>query len=450
MSHPSSAPAASSSQMPAPPPPSSAPKRKMTEQDALKHSKRFRAHVPPLPVILNIPESRMYQDLVQMEQKLDWTITRKRAEIQDAVARPTKTKRQLRIYLSNSCVLPETSDVSGLDRSPPRSWTLKIEGRLIDSGNPRQDKLTKRKFSTFIRSIVVDLKGPNYTMAGPTNGNLIEWYKPPSHPHQDGFTIQRPLSPSHDSSEGLPCRILMQLDYDPPRFKVLPQLADLIDIKEDTKASVLQAVWNYIKIKGLQDKDDRRRVRGEGAFGKLFPNQPSIPMHILPEIINQYLTVPDPVVIHYTIQTNVEKYTHPRCFDVEVEVEDTNRSRGNAILASFAEEGAKEVAGLEEEISNLSIAIRNARTKRDFLQSFSNDPSGFIHHWLDSQARDLSLTLGVESQGGFPNRGLSAEDLRRSELFHLPWAEEATVLYDGAKLIELQLKAQQQQQTQRR
>lgn len=53
-------------------------------------ARRFRALVPPLPVILNIPESKMYQDLVEMEQKLDWTITRKRAEIQDAVARPTK------------------------------------------------------------------------------------------------------------------------------------------------------------------------------------------------------------------------------------------------------------------------------------------------------------------------------------------------------------------------
>ena len=30
----------------------------------------------------------MYQDLLEMERKLDWTMTRKRVEVQDALARP--------------------------------------------------------------------------------------------------------------------------------------------------------------------------------------------------------------------------------------------------------------------------------------------------------------------------------------------------------------------------
>jgi len=29
----------------------------------------------------------MYQDLLEMERKLDWTMTRKRVEVQDALAR---------------------------------------------------------------------------------------------------------------------------------------------------------------------------------------------------------------------------------------------------------------------------------------------------------------------------------------------------------------------------
>lgn len=172
---------------------------------------------------------------------------------------------------------------------------------LRQSGNPRQDKLTKRKFSTFLKSVVVELNGSQKTTPGLPNGNLIEvcllfspsldkqishlfpvlfqkWYKPPSHPHQDGFTIQRALPPTHNPAEGVPCRILLQLEYDPPRFKVLPQLAKIIDIKEDTKANVTQAVWNYIKIKGLQDKDDRRKVRGEGAFGKVCSPRVSQPL----------------------------------------------------------------------------------------------------------------------------------------------------------------------------
>lgn len=60
---------------------------------------RRRSRLPPLPALLAIPESKMYADLVEMEQKLDWTITRKKVEVQDAVGRPTKVStRSLRSY----------------------------------------------------------------------------------------------------------------------------------------------------------------------------------------------------------------------------------------------------------------------------------------------------------------------------------------------------------------
>ena len=43
-------------------------------------------------VLLHSPEysvdSQMYQDLVDMERKLDWTITRKRTEVQDTLSKP--------------------------------------------------------------------------------------------------------------------------------------------------------------------------------------------------------------------------------------------------------------------------------------------------------------------------------------------------------------------------
>lgn len=93
-------------------------------------------------------------------------------------------------------------------------------------------------------------------------------------------------------------------------------------------------------------------------------------------------------------------------------------------------------------ISNISIALRNARTKRDFLASFARDPSAFIHRWLDSQARDLAYTLHDASLGegatggGVAGTGLTSEDLRRSATFRLPWVEEATVVYEGQRIIE--------------
>ena len=40
-------------------------------------------------------------DLLAFERKLDSTIMRKRLDIQEALKRPVKVKRKLRIYISN-------------------------------------------------------------------------------------------------------------------------------------------------------------------------------------------------------------------------------------------------------------------------------------------------------------------------------------------------------------
>jgi len=51
-------------------------------------------------VILQNPEfeedAQMYQDLLNMERKLDWTMTRKKMEVQDALARTPMVS--LRVY----------------------------------------------------------------------------------------------------------------------------------------------------------------------------------------------------------------------------------------------------------------------------------------------------------------------------------------------------------------
>ena len=40
----------------------------------------------------------------------------------------------------------------------------------------------------------------------------------------------------------------------------LYRVANLLCLKEDSRINVINALWNYIKINGLQDKVDRRKV----------------------------------------------------------------------------------------------------------------------------------------------------------------------------------------------
>ena len=49
-----------------------------------------------------MPESQAYMDLLAFERKLDATIMRKRLDIQEALKRPLKVKKKLRIFISNT------------------------------------------------------------------------------------------------------------------------------------------------------------------------------------------------------------------------------------------------------------------------------------------------------------------------------------------------------------
>ena len=49
-----------------------------------------------------VPESQAYMDLLAFENKLDATIARKKLDIQEALKRPMKVKRRLRIFVSHT------------------------------------------------------------------------------------------------------------------------------------------------------------------------------------------------------------------------------------------------------------------------------------------------------------------------------------------------------------
>lgn len=114
----------------------------------------------------------MYQDLLAMERRLDWTMTRKRTEVQDAMGRPItvcsvfvsylplesylnvfvelETTRTLRIFLSHTVsgqAWQQTTPADPISSNPPSAdgtnvnletgegipaWQFKIEGRLLE------------------------------------------------------------------------------------------------------------------------------------------------------------------------------------------------------------------------------------------------------------------------------------------------------------------------------
>lgn len=58
-------------------------------------------------------------------------------------------------------------------------------------------------------------------------------------------------------------RVTINLEQYPEQYKLIPQLASLLELREDSRAGVVTALWNYIKLNNLQDKVDRRMIKAD-------------------------------------------------------------------------------------------------------------------------------------------------------------------------------------------
>ncbi|KAK7881704.1 hypothetical protein WMY93_030113 [Mugilogobius chulae] len=116
-------------------------------QNRARNAKRRKMADKILPQRIRelVPESQAYMDLLAFERKLDQTIMRKRVDIQEALKRPMKQKRKLRLYISNT-FNPARPDADDSDGSIA-SWELRVEGKLLDDPGKQ-----KKKFSPSSRA----------------------------------------------------------------------------------------------------------------------------------------------------------------------------------------------------------------------------------------------------------------------------------------------------------
>ncbi|KZT25067.1 SWI/SNF complex protein [Neolentinus lepideus HHB14362 ss-1] len=375
-------------------------------------------------------DSKMYQDLLDMEKRLDWTMTRKRVEVQDALGRPVTTTRTLRLFLSHTVSGQEWQKGEGAgddvnfdtgDGIP--AWQLKIEGRLLEVPHQRKDKASPRKFSAFIKHMIVEM---DRDPALYPDGNIVEWARAPNQDALDGFTVRR------TGDKPVKIRILIYIEHQPEQHKIKPELASALGIKEDSRTGVMQAIWNYIKVKNLQDKSNRKLIKLDEYLSPAFGGREMISFEELSVEIPKLLTAPDPIILHYTINPSLIPPERASAYDVEVKMDDSNlKARMNNVVVNMSPESSRELAKLDEEIALHVQSLHNAHIKRTFLRSFASGPAEFVQTWLASQSRDLESILGSGPSEGATVR---QEELKRSEFFRLPWVEEAVAVQEGMRL----------------
>ena len=267
---------------------------------------------------------QQYKTLREVERKLDVIMMRRRLDMQDSMQYQSKRYRTLRIWVSNT-VDNQPWQGHSLDENTfdfntgeEATYKVKIEGRLLDEddgddtsekdsdevedGNTatqendgdatEQDQGTatskpstpsdRTKFSHFFKAITIDFdRGKSINAETPT---AIEWKKPAIPPNSANLPAAADfdcLEFERKSDENINCTINLYRDEEPERFLLSPELADLLDTKEDDRASILYKLWEYVKAMNLQQDDEKRRFNCDDRLRHVclpfpfhIPNQP--------------------------------------------------------------------------------------------------------------------------------------------------------------------------------
>uniref|UniRef100_A0A673MCY0 SWI/SNF related, matrix associated, actin dependent regulator of chromatin, subfamily d, member 1 n=1 Tax=Sinocyclocheilus rhinocerous TaxID=307959 RepID=A0A673MCY0_9TELE len=364
--------------------------QQVQQQNRSQHAKKKKMADKILPQRIRelVPESQAYMDLLAFERKLDQTIMRKRLDIQEALKRPIKQKRKLRIFISNTFnpAKPDAEDGEGT----VASWELRVEGRLLEDNAVSKYEATKqkRKFSSFFKSLVIELDKDLY---GPDN-HLVEWHRTATTQETDGFQVKRP------GDVGVRCTVLLMLDY---QITQLPQFFSFYIFEISLKPDHCRFALRYLKIFETQ------RMK----FSEI------------PQRLHALLMPPEPIIINHVISVDPNDQKKTACYDIDVEVDDTLKTQMNSFLLSTASQ--QEIAGLDNKIHETIETINHLKTQREFMLSFARDPQGFINDWLQSQCRDLKTMTDVVG---------NPEEERKAEFYYQPWAQEAVCRYFYSKV----------------
>ena len=379
--------------------------------------KKLADRVLPLELTEIVPESESYMELLDFEKKLDTTIMRKRLEIQEALKRPLKVKRKLRVMITTQLnVPPEAKD---LEDKPVLQWEMRVEGKLVD--DPQKQR---RKFSTFFKSLIIELDREIY---GPDN-HLVEWHRSANTEETDGYQVKRPCEESVDCK----CTILLVLDHDPPQYKLDPRLARLLGLTSQSRPVIIEHFWQYVKTNKLQDQEEHEYINCDKYLEKIFDCK-RMKICEFPIRLNPLLSAPEPIKICHQIDVSPGEPKKTNVFELDVEVDDVVKDQMKTFLLST--QSQNEILNHDTKIQeNISI-IKGLKTNRDFFQSYSSNPKEFIHELLASQSRDLKT---MTSQAGNP------EKERRAEFYQDPgWMNEAVGRYINSQVEGRRLELEQ-------
>lgn len=365
-----------------------------------------------------LPEVALYRQLQETERKIDATLNRKKLDLQDVLAGSMRTRETMRLFISNSVAdqpwqvmaRMDGSDAFDFDTNSNSSWNLRIEGRLLNDNEPLESP-NRRKFSSYFTSIVVEFEG----LEDPSEGTIAEWHETTDPQEQAAAIAQTQqnklefdvLDIRRRGDRPVNAKILFQVKEYPDKFRLSPQLAQVLATEEETKPGVVLALWQYIKFHKLQDFEEKRLIKCDAALKRVFGCD-SFTFPQIIGIIQPHLLPRAPILLEYNIQVNKENNVGDFVYDIEIEMDHPKKAELANLLENW-NENLPEIQALDDQIALTVQAMNETRLKYQFMQSMATDPAETISQWLDSQASDLKLIMS--------DKGFNEEEVRRSEFY---------------------------------
>lgn len=291
------------------------------------------------------------------------------------------------------------------------------------------------KFSHFFKAINVDFDQSQLHSA---IEHSVEWKKPdagargqpagplPPAAEFDEFAFRR------NGDENMNITIQLVRHESPERYQLSRELADVVDMTEATQQEAVMGLWEYIRLFGLQEDEEKRNFRCDELLRKVcFITCELVPLTakkgsqvvkrgdvgfipLLHEYVIQHLRPLPPIRLPYTIRVDEEFHKDPKptVYDIQVSVDDDMRTSLLPLITNPRYlTMLKEVNNLDDQSARLVQAVSVSKAKHDFFTSISLDPTSFIRTWLSSQKRDLDVIMGEAPRGNSTNT--SSDEWRR-------------------------------------
>lgn len=194
----------------------------------------------------------------------------------------------MRIWVSNTVEeqpwQADALDVDAFDfnTNMDSSYRVKIEGKLLDEDEEVSDsedesdndgeamdedgketkakqksKQKQYKFSHFFRSLTVDYDKSR----GAGQDHVIEWKKPqvaPNTPNPPNAADFDQIEFKRGGDENTNITINLYRDEHPEKYQLKSPLTEILDVSSASRAEVVMGIWDYIRLNGLQEEDEKR------------------------------------------------------------------------------------------------------------------------------------------------------------------------------------------------